>query len=46
MKPEIEEDHRIGNYEATLFDKCVGSLTYPANHVLNTEDAGDEACGL
>ena len=28
----------------TLCDKCVGSLTCPANH--NIEDAGDGAYGL
>ena len=28
----------------TLCDKCVGSLTYPADH--NSEDAGDRAYGL
>ena len=28
----------------TLFDKCVGSLTSPANQ--NSEDAGDGAYGL
>jgi len=28
----------------TLYNKCVGSLTSPANQ--NNEDAGDEAYGL
>ena len=26
-----------------LFDKCVGSLTFPADHAGNTEDVGDGA---
>lgn len=30
----------------TFFDKCVGSFMSPANHVYNTEDAGDRAYGL
>ena len=29
----------------TLYDKRVGSFTFPANH-FNTEDAGDGAYGL
>ena len=30
----------------TLFDKCLGSLTFPAKYICNTEDAGDGAYGL
>jgi len=33
-----------GTTRPTLFDKCVGSLTSPAN--MNNEDAGDGAYGL
>ena len=33
-----------GTTRPTLFDKCVGSLTSPAN--VNNEDAGDGAYGL
>jgi len=33
-----------GNTYPTLYEKCVGSLTSPADH--NSEDAGDVAYGL
>jgi len=33
-----------GTTSPTLYDKCVGSLTSPANQ--NNEDAGDRAYGL
>jgi len=33
-----------GTTRPTLYDKCVGSLTSPANQ--NNEDAGDGAYGL
>ena len=34
----------LGTTCPTLYDKCVGSLTFPANQ--NNEDAGDGAYGL
>ena len=33
MKSETEIDHHTGNY-TLRFDKCVGSLRSPANHVM------------
>ena len=39
MKQQI--DHHTGNYTPTLFDKCVGFLTSPADHVtLKMQETG------
>ena len=37
-------DHNTGSFCPTLYDKRVGSFTFPANH--NIKDAGDGAYGL
>ena len=36
----------LGTTCFTLYDKCVASLTSPANYNQNNEDAGDGAYGL
>ncbi len=44
---EIEQTTTPGTSCPTLYDKCVGSLTSPADYkTYNTEDAGDGAYGL
>ena len=38
---ETRSDHNTGNYVPYSFDKCVGSLTSPANHItLKMQETG------
>ena len=43
---EAWQRHRELHALSTLYDKRVGSLTSPANHNIDIEDAGDGASGF